>query len=181
MSAETDHAFSVITHQNVQLRRGKHRSPDKGACVVELASMLAGEPFSDHPRAVCPVIAAFMRTVNDSLPESELGALRPYAPAIVGSRGGRRQRRSRARRCARWAAELGPSSRLLTWGASRWMGAEQAGALAARAALRAGGAEKALTLAEALIADGAPPDPELDWVGPALAAEQPAPAGGDGA
>lgn len=168
MSGETDRTFDVITHQNVQLRRGKHRSPQNGACVVELASMLAGEPFNDHPRAVCPVVASFMRTVNDSIPESELDALRPIAPAIVGTRGGRRQRRARARSCASWAAELGPGSRFVSWGASRWIGAEQAGALAARAALRAGGVQMALKLAEALIADGAPRDPELEWVEAAL-------------
>jgi hypothetical protein len=164
MSAETDHAFDVVTHQNVRLRRGKHRSPRHGACVVELASMLAGEDFSDRPREVCPVIASFMRTVNDSVPEAQLGMLRPYAPAIVGTRGGRRERRERARRCARWAVELGSPTGMAAWSVRRWVGAEQAGALAARAALRAGGIEMALTLAEALIGDGPPRDPELEWV-----------------
>ena len=49
------------SHQTVTIRRGKHASPDRGACVVELASMLAGERFSDHPPTVCPVIAGFLR------------------------------------------------------------------------------------------------------------------------
>jgi len=38
-----------VTHQTIRLSRGKHSSPEEGACVMELASMLAGEPFSDHP------------------------------------------------------------------------------------------------------------------------------------
>ena len=41
--------MTCTTHQTVKLSRGKHDSPDEGACVMELASMLAGEDFSDHP------------------------------------------------------------------------------------------------------------------------------------
>jgi len=32
---------------------------------MELASMLAGEPFSDHPDSVCPTIAGFLRAYNE--------------------------------------------------------------------------------------------------------------------
>jgi hypothetical protein len=53
------------TFQTVVLAEGKHRRPEDGACVVELASMLAGEPFTDRPRSVCRVIAAFLRPYND--------------------------------------------------------------------------------------------------------------------
>jgi hypothetical protein len=34
---------------------------------MELASMLAGEPFSDQPKSVCPVVAAFLRGYNDAV------------------------------------------------------------------------------------------------------------------
>jgi hypothetical protein len=34
---------------------------------MELSSMLAGEPFTDHPVAVCPVIGALLRTYNDTI------------------------------------------------------------------------------------------------------------------
>jgi hypothetical protein len=53
------------SHQTVRLARGKHDTPADGACVLELASMLAGEPFGDQPRSVSPVIAAYLRTYND--------------------------------------------------------------------------------------------------------------------
>jgi hypothetical protein len=36
-------------------------------CATELASVLAGEPFSDRPRAVCPVIAGCVRAAEDAL------------------------------------------------------------------------------------------------------------------
>ena len=60
--------MSSISHQTVRLSRGRHQGPDQGACVMELASMLAGEPFSDHPGSACPVIGAFLRAYNDGLP-----------------------------------------------------------------------------------------------------------------
>ena len=68
------------SHQTVRLAKGKHRSPEDGACVMELASMLAGESFSDHPASVCPAIAGFLRAYNDVIdyrPRQELNASRP--------------------------------------------------------------------------------------------------------
>jgi len=53
---------SAISHQTVSLSKGKHSGPDQGACVMELASMLAGESFNDRPRSVDRAIAAFLRS-----------------------------------------------------------------------------------------------------------------------
>jgi hypothetical protein len=100
------------SHQTVTLRRGKHASPDRGACVIELASMLAGDRFSDHPPSVCPVIAGFLRGYNDLVPEDELAELYPVAARVVGSAGPRSVRRDRARRLLEWARE--PGGRLRT-------------------------------------------------------------------
>jgi hypothetical protein len=55
---------------------------------MELASMLAGEPFSDDPDCACPVISAYMRTWNDGLPYAERQKLKPYAARAVGTRAG---------------------------------------------------------------------------------------------
>jgi hypothetical protein len=57
---------SVPSCQTVELSRGSHSSPEEGACVMELASMLAGERFSDHPKSVCRVIAGFLRAYYDA-------------------------------------------------------------------------------------------------------------------
>ena len=91
------------SHQTVTIRRGKHASPDRGACVVELASMLAGERFSDHPPTVCPVIAGFLRGYNDLMPEQDLPELYPIAARIVGTAGPKWVRRERARRLIEWS------------------------------------------------------------------------------
>jgi hypothetical protein len=94
------------THQTIKLSPGKHRSPREGACVMELASMLAGEPFSDHPASVCPVIAALMRAYNDALDNERRQHLYVYASKVVGSRGSRAVERIRTERLTEWAAEL---------------------------------------------------------------------------
>jgi hypothetical protein len=95
--------MSESTFQTIRIRKGKHASPARGACVVELASMLAGEPFSDHPKTVCPVIAGFLRAYNDLLPDRELDELYPYAALVVGSAASPSVRRERARRLLEWA------------------------------------------------------------------------------
>jgi len=73
-------------HQTVKLSRGKHSSPQRGACVMELASMLAGEPFSDRPDCVCPVLAGFLRVYNDQLDDDRRQDLFAYEARVVGSR-----------------------------------------------------------------------------------------------
>ena len=52
---------------------------------MELASMLAGEPFSDHPASVCPVIGSLLREYNDSLDEQRRQDFYAYASKVVGS------------------------------------------------------------------------------------------------
>jgi hypothetical protein len=98
---EEDAAMSSVSHQTVRLERGKHSSPASGACVMELASMLAGERFSDQPRCVCPVVAALLRRVNDALDDERRQTLYRFASAAVGSRATEGVRRRRLERCRR--------------------------------------------------------------------------------
>src|SRR3954463_11060318 len=76
----------IITHQNVRLRRGAHRSPADGACVMEVVSMLAGERFSDRPQTACPVIGAFLRAYNDITGDTQRQDLLACASSVVGTR-----------------------------------------------------------------------------------------------
>ena len=98
--------MSSVTHQTIKLSKGKHASPDDGACVMELASMLAGEPFNDHPASVCPVIGSFLRAYNDSLDDDRRQDLYAYAAGVVGSRASISVQRDRADRLASWAVEM---------------------------------------------------------------------------
>jgi hypothetical protein len=70
------------------LSRGKHRSPRKGACFMEMASVLANEPWSDHPRCTHPLLAHLARLVNDYTSDDNRGELAVLIPSVVGLRGG---------------------------------------------------------------------------------------------
>jgi hypothetical protein len=75
--------MSDVTFQTAKLERGRHQSPEDGVCVMELASMLAGEPFSDHPRSVSHTIASFLRVYNDRLDDARRSDLYTYAAEVV--------------------------------------------------------------------------------------------------
>ena len=100
------------THQTTRLSTGRHSSPAQGACVMELASMLAGERFTDAPASVCPVIRDFLRSYNDRIDDGRRQDLYACAAAIVGSRSTPLVERERLRLCAevmhtvrwRWAS-----------------------------------------------------------------------------
>ena len=98
--------MSPVTHQTIKLSRGKHHSPDEGACVMELASMLAGEDFSDHPASVCPVIGALLRAHNDSIDDDRRADLYAYAAKVVGSRSPGPVQDARAARLSDWDREV---------------------------------------------------------------------------
>jgi hypothetical protein len=95
-----------VTYKTIKLGKGKHASPDDGVCVMELASMLAREPFSDHPQSVCPVIGSFLRSYNDLIDDRRRQDLYAYAAKVVGSRATERVQRARTERLAEWALEL---------------------------------------------------------------------------
>lgn len=69
------------------LSRGKHRNPRKGGCFMEFASMLAGEPWSDHPRCTHPLLAALAREVNDSVSDETRRRIARLIPDVIGLTG----------------------------------------------------------------------------------------------
>jgi hypothetical protein len=117
---------------------------------MELASMLAHEPFSDRPRAVSPVIGAFVRTYNDGVDDERRQDLYPIASEIVGSAAGRKREAERVSLCLEFAISRGfrpPRGRAAVAAASP----EAAGTLAARAALARGHHGEALALVRRLV------------------------------
>ena len=69
------------------LSRGKHRSPRKGACFMEFASLLAGERWSDHPSCTHPLLAAVARHVNDYTTDAGRSRLVELIPSVIGLTG----------------------------------------------------------------------------------------------
>jgi hypothetical protein len=142
--------------------------------VVELASVIGGEKFTDRPRCVDPVIGAFLRYWNDGVGYADRQRLEPYASLVVGTGGYRRMSRVRRDICLSYAgAKLnrGPLRRAaarlrmrtrIAWAVGMfpaiWL-KEGAGAYAARACFARGGSEEAFALLDRLLEVGssAPP------------------------
>jgi len=159
----------------IRLSPGAHSSPEEGVCVVELASVLAKEKFTDRPRCVCPVIGAFLRGWNDRATHAERQRLTPYAALIVGSRGTRWVTHARRDLCLEWAGtdlSHGPVRRWLARTGMRLRIAvycgldaalrltEGAGDYASRVVAVRRDADAALQLLDALLAVGSPSDRE---------------------
>jgi hypothetical protein len=87
--------------------------------VVEVASMLGNEPFSDRPACVCPALRAFLHGYNDNLPDDLRQELYGLASDIVGTRTPALITAWRARLCIDWARSLaaiaGVSPRFRGW------------------------------------------------------------------
>lgn len=62
-----------------------HPSPDKGMCAMEMVAWLEGLPHSDEPECTCPVIAAFVRRINDNMNQEGRDRLLAYLPRLVGT------------------------------------------------------------------------------------------------
>lgn len=148
-------AVAQANHQTIRLSKGKHAAPSEGACVMELASMLAEEPFSDRPASVCPVIAGFLRAYNDRVDDDRRQDLYRYAAEVVGSRAASDVERRRERRCLEWAEGMRRQRRRpLRWVAlggstpvDGRLGLDAAGTYAARSIRRHGDRTHAAALA----------------------------------
>ena len=80
----TSQPLDVIPDGVPVLSRGRHRNPRKGACFMEMASYLAGERWSDHPKCTHPVLASLARCVNDALGDVRRQELAMMIPEVVG-------------------------------------------------------------------------------------------------
>lgn len=161
-----------VSHQTIKLSRGKHASPEHGACVMELASMLAGERFSDHPRSVSRPLASFLRGYNDLLDEKRRQDLYAYAARTVGTAGPSAVEDARVVRLIAWGDELwdrrASRSLLARLRRSRTRGerrrdAEPAGSYAVRAIGKITDQRhaEALALVDELIGIGSHSEPDL--------------------
>jgi hypothetical protein len=87
-SLPADYEARLAYLSTLSLAKGAHAGLAEGLCTMEAAAYLAGEPHSDHPACACPVIAAFLRTWNDGLPDDAHRdlLLKRFVPKVVGSR-----------------------------------------------------------------------------------------------
>ena len=91
----------------VTLAEGNHSPDEGGMCAMEAVAYVTGEPWSDHPECVCPVLAAFARSWNDGLPDDARNALLlPLIPRFVGTRGSAALAERRALMSADWLVRV---------------------------------------------------------------------------
>lgn len=67
------------------LSAGKHASPEEGLCAMEVVAFLDGKSHTDHPRCACEIIGAYVRHINDHMPDDVRQQLLPYLHRLVGS------------------------------------------------------------------------------------------------
>jgi len=71
--------------RSLKLEKGAHTDPKKGMCLLEAVAYMQGQPFSDAPKCVSPVIGAFGRSWNDSLDDDGRQRLKRFIPIMVGT------------------------------------------------------------------------------------------------
>jgi hypothetical protein len=157
----------VRSHQTIRIGRGSHRSPEHGACVMELSSMLAGDRFTHRPASACFVIAELLRTYNDGVDDERRQGLYVCASLVVGSRASVDVVRRRVQRLREvvLAAPDGRTrlQRLLQGSRMQRAGARETAFCAARVLLadRERGLERLVELVEELVAMSSREEPQL--------------------
>jgi hypothetical protein len=77
----------VMTPDQYFLSKGSHTSPDDGRCAMEWVAHLAGEPHSDAPACVSPVLKTYGIALNDRWDDEQRQKLRPYLARCIGTAG----------------------------------------------------------------------------------------------
>jgi hypothetical protein len=77
------------TFEAAQLIRGHGEAPNGAVqgCIMDWASFVTGEEWSDQPSCVSPVLRSFLIRLNDRLGDEDRQALKPYLPKVIGTAG----------------------------------------------------------------------------------------------
>lgn len=67
------------------LSNGPHDDPEDGRCAMEWVAFIAGEPHSDKPACVSPLVARFCVAANDISGDFQRQRLRPYLTRCIGT------------------------------------------------------------------------------------------------
>ena len=93
----------------IHLDHGSHSAKKPGEwCVMEAVSWAAGEPWTDRPSCVSPVIASYCITLNDRLNDEARQKLVPYIFKVIGTNTGEADDEQRRRIAATHFARLLP-------------------------------------------------------------------------
>jgi hypothetical protein len=74
-----------IDLSTLKLEKGRHISREDGLSFLEAVAWFAGEPHSDSPKCVCPVLANFARAWSNTLCDDRRQQLVSYIPRLPGT------------------------------------------------------------------------------------------------
>ena len=80
---------SALAFEKFKLSSGKHANFEDGACIMEMVSYFADEPWSDHPQCACEVLTSYGIRLNDRLDDETRQKLKPLIPLLIGTRADR--------------------------------------------------------------------------------------------
>jgi hypothetical protein len=69
------------------LAGGSHETREEGMCAMEWVAYVAGEPHTDEPICVSPVLRRFAISLNDNWTDEQRQKLRPYLARCIGTAG----------------------------------------------------------------------------------------------
>jgi len=75
------------TSDRVRLYPGRHTGQSGQLCLLEAAAVLAGEPLTDHPRCVSPIVCTLGIRLNDLGTHRQRQPLTRFLPNLVGTAG----------------------------------------------------------------------------------------------
>lgn len=108
--------MSTIPNYMPVLSRGAHSGPSEGACIMEYASFLAGEEWSDTPSCTHTVLALVAQRINDDLSDADRHMLFPLLARLMGTSTGKNDPALSVRLAvwaARQVAHLNPDPRVM--------------------------------------------------------------------
>lgn len=76
---------AIVNAKLPPLAVGYHRSPARGLCAMEMVAFMEGLPHTDMPECTCPIIATYVRRLNDALTNRQRQWLLPFLPRLVGT------------------------------------------------------------------------------------------------
>lgn len=77
----------TLNLDTLRLELGEHDTRDEGVCLMEAVAWWAGEPHTDEPLCVSPVLAHFGISLNDRFPDDRRQRLKPLIPLLPGTAG----------------------------------------------------------------------------------------------
>jgi len=72
--------------ETMKLSTGSHKSIDDGACIMEMVSYMADEPWSAHPPCACPILTTYAIRLNDRFNDEHRQSMKEFIPLLIGTR-----------------------------------------------------------------------------------------------